>query len=842
MRRRFNKVRKSSKVGDFIIAGIALVFLLTGILIFWASSLQVPDLNSFNERRVSQSAKIYDRTGEVLLYNLGENTKRTLISGEKISRNIKNASVAIEDAEFYQHNGIRISSIIRAIFINTLSFGFSQGGSTITQQVVKNSLLTSEKKISRKIKEWILSVKLEQIASKEQILEIYLNESPYGGTIYGVEEASLAFFGKHAEETSLGEAAYLAAIPQAPTYYSPYGNHKEALDKRKDLVLSKMLDNKFITKDEFEKAKNEKVAFLPQGDTSIKAPHFVFWVREYLEQKYGRESLENDGLKITTTIDFKTQSKAEEIVKKFALENKIKFNAENAAIVAIDPKTGQILTLVGSRDYFDKNIDGNFNVAIAKRQPGSAFKPFVYATAFKKGYTPDTVLFDLKTQFSTFCEPWNFSKESPCFSPDNYDNVFRGPVSLRDALAQSMNVPSVKTLYLAGIKDSLETSKDMGITTLEDKDRYGLTLVLGGGEVTLLDLVSAYGVFGNDGVRNSYTSILKVENGRGEILEEFNPSPRSVLDSNIARTISAVLSDNKARSPAFGESSYLYFPNREVAAKTGTTNDYKDAWIVGYTPSIAVGAWAGNNDNSPMEKKVAGFIVAPMWNAFMKDALESLPNEPLPKADQTDKTKIRPILRGLWQGGVVYVIDKFSGNLATTLTPNDAREERAVKNIHSILYWVDKNNPNGEIPPNPSDDPQFKLWEYPVRLWVHEKNIKEEGEEVIPTQNDTLHNGSGPNLSISGIKPEDTFSSSEKITPIVTSSGQYPIEKVDFYLNEYFLGSSKNDPFSLSFTAKDNSEKLEYSNNLRVVAYDSILNKTELIVPFFIKNNEEQVF
>lgn len=823
----------------FLAIFLSLFFILTGVIIFWASSIQVPDLNSFNERRVSQSAKIYDRSGEILLYNLGENNKRTIISGEKISRNIKNASVAIEDSEFYQHRGIKISSIMRAVFMNAISFGFSQGGSTITQQVVKNSLLTSEKKISRKLKEWILSVKLEQVASKEQILEIYLNESPYGGTIYGVEEASLAFFGKHAEETTLGEAAYLAAIPQAPTYYSPYGNHKEALDKRKDLVLSKMLENKFITEEEFEKAKNEKVAFLPQGNTSIKASHFVFWVREYLEQKYGRESLENDGLKIITTIDFKMQAKAEEIVKKFALENKIKFNAENAALVAIDPKTGQILALVGSRDYFDKNIDGNFNVALAKRQPGSAFKPFVYATAFKKGYTPDTVLFDLKTQFSTFCEPWNFSKESPCFSPDNYDNTFRGPVSLRDALAQSMNIPSVKTLYLAGIKDSIETSEDMGITTLENKDRYGLTLVLGGGEVSLLDLTSAYGVFGNDGIRNHYVSVLKVENSQGETLEEFSLSPKTVLDSNVARTISDVLSDNKARSPAFGDTSYLYFPNREVAAKTGTTNDYKDAWIVGYTPSIAVGTWAGNNDNSPMEKKVAGFIVAPMWNAFMKDVLESLPNETLPKADSVDKTKVRPVLRGLWQGGIVYTTDKFSGNLATTLTPTDAREERAVKNIHSILYWVDKNKPSGEIPQNPSDDPQFKFWEYPIRLWVREKNIKEESIEIIPTQTDTLHNGSGPNLSISGIKPKEVFSSSEKITPTIISSGPYPIEKVDFYLNEYFLGSSKNSPFSISFTAKDNPEKVEYSNNLKVVAYDSILNKTELIVPFFVENDTE---
>lgn len=838
MKRRLKRIRESHLARDAFVTLIALGFLLFGILIFWASSLTVPDLSSFNERRVSQSAKIYDRSGEILLYNLGENTKRTLVSGEKISRNIKNAAVAIEDAEFYQHNGIKISAIIRAVLVNTLSLGFSQGGSTITQQVVKNSLLTSEKKISRKLKEWILSVKLERVASKDQILEIYLNESPYGGTLYGVEEASHAFFGKSARDVTLGEAAYIAAIPQAPTYYSPYGNHKESLDKRKDLVLQKMLENKFITEEEFKKAKSENVVFLPQGDTSIKAPHFVFWVREYLEQKYGRQALENEGLKVITTIDFAMQTKAEEIVKRFALENEKKFNAENAALVAIDPKTGQILAMVGSRDYFDKDIDGNFNVALAKRQPGSAFKPFVYATAFKKDYTPDTVLFDLKTQFSTACEPENFSKESPCFSPDNYDNIFRGPMSLRNALAQSVNIPSVKTLYLAGITDSIQTAKDMGITTLEGKARYGLTLVLGGGEVTLLDLASAYSVFGNDGVRNPYTPVLKVENSLGEILEEFKPSPREALPSNVARMLSDILSDNNARAPAFGDSSYLYFPNRQVAVKTGTTNDYKDAWIVGYTPSIAVGAWAGNNDNSPMEKKVAGFIVAPMWNAFMKEVLESIPNEPLPKADSADLTKIRPILRGFWQGGVTYTIDKFSGKLATDLTPQEAREERTVKNIHSILYWVDRANPNGEIPSNAFNDPQFKLWEYPIQKWARENNFKEEGLNVIPTERDNIHNGAGPRLFVSGIKTEDVFSSSAKITPVINSAGPYSLSRVDFYLNDSLVGSANKAPFSISFSVADATDLTERSNFLKIVGYDTVFNKSEVVVPFFVSDLE----
>jgi 1A family penicillin-binding protein len=828
------RLRKSHLLRDLLLSGIALSFILLGIFLFWASSLRIPDLSSFQERRVSQSAKIYDRSGAVLLYDLGGDTKRTVVSGDAISRNIKNATVAIEDAEFYQHHGIKPTSILRAILANIFSLNFSQGGSTITQQVVKNSLLTTDKSITRKLKEWVLAVKLDKALPKDQILEVYLNESPYGGTIYGVEEASESFFGKHASDLTLAESAYLAAIPQAPTYYSPYGNHHDALDTRKNLVLEKMLENKFISQDEYTSAKKESVTFLPQGDTSIKAPHFVFFVREYLEQKYGQEAIQNDGLKVTTTLDFDLQSKAQEIVKKYALENAKTFNASNAGLVALDPKTGQILVMVGSRDYFDKGIDGNFNITLANRQPGSAFKPFVYATAFEKGYMPDTVIFDLKTQFSTDCQPDDFSKISPCFSPDNYDNQFLGPVSFRDALAQSRNVPSVKVLYLAGITDSISTARDMGITTLENSDRYGLTLVLGGGEVTLLDLTSGYGVFANDGVRNPYVSILKVENNQGETLEEYQPNPTTVLPQNISRTISDVLSDNEARTPAFGNNSYLYFPGREVADKTGTTNNYKDAWIVGYTPSIVAGAWAGNNDNSPMEKKVAGFIVAPLWNAFMQEALKSLPVEPLLKPDPVDPSTVRPILRGIWQGGTVYTIDKFSQKLATDFTPSEAKVERAVKNIHSILFWVNRTDPNGPAPEDPTQDPQFIRWEYPVRQWVVNNHIIEEISDVIPKQYDSIHTGIGPSLSVFGITANSSYSGSSRLTIMTNSFGTYPLSRADFYLNDNFIGSASAVPFSISFVPNDTGG-VEGQNTLRIVGHDSVFNKSEISIPFSIK-------
>ena len=433
---------------------------------------------------------------------------------DQISQDIKDATVAIEDTGFYTHGGIQIKAIIRAVWANLTGSSFNQGGSTITQQVIKNSLLTSEKAISRKMKEWVLAVRLEKVMSKDEILSIYLNENPYGGSIYGVEEATQTFFGKKASEVTLAEAAYLGALPNAPTFYSPYGNNKNKLDERKNLVLQKMLENKFITETEYEKAKKEVVVFHQKISNSIKAPHFVDYVRQYLESRYGEKVVREDGLRIITTLDYKLQAKAEEVVKKYALENKISYNAENAALVAIDPQTGEILTMVGSRDYFDKEIDGNFNVTLAHRQPGSTFKPFVYATAFNKGYTPETILFDLPTEFQSTCDPQGkpIGNTNPkdCYMPENYDSKYLGPMTLRDALAQSRNIPAIKTLYLAGIKDSLDTARNMGITSLSNSDQYGLTLVLGGGEVSPLELTSAYGVFANEGVRNPYVSMIFV--------------------------------------------------------------------------------------------------------------------------------------------------------------------------------------------------------------------------------------------------------------------------------------------------------------------------------------------
>lgn len=698
--------------------------LLSGLVLIWASTFKIPSLDTIEARKISQSTKIYDSTGEVLLYDVFNKTKRTLVPIEDISQNIKDATISIEDKDFYTHKGFKLTSFLRAIFVNLLSGEYSQGGSTITQQVVKNSILTGDKSFLggpvRKVKEIVLSLKLEKMISKEQILSMYLNENPYGGAIYGVEEASQAFFGKSSSDVTLSEAAYLAALPQAPSYYSPYGAHKKDLDERKDIVLEEMLEDGKITKEQFEEAKLEQVTFLPKSTIGIKAPHFVMFVKEYLESKYGKDVLEQGGLRVTTTLNYDLQAKAEEIALKYAEINEKNFNGENDAFIALDPKTGGILTMVGSRNYFDKEIDGQFNVTTAHRQPGSTFKPFVYAQAFIKGYTPETVLFDVKTQFSTRCPKENLTSEGECYSPGNYDDVFRGPITLREALAQSINIPAVKTLYLAGIAESINLARNMGINSLGNANQYGLTLVLGGGEVSLLDMTSAYGVFATEGIRNPYISILKVEDGNGKILEEAKLKPVNVLDPEVARKISDILSDNVARTPLYGANSVIYFPNRDVAVKTGTTNDYKDAWTIGYTPSVVVGTWAGNNNNTSMEKKVSGLIVAPMWRAFMDEVLKTIPPEEFTPPQKEDSYELKPVLRGKWQGGISSV----TASGTPTGIPYDSVQETLSGGVHSILYWLDKNNPRDTSQVIPESDPQFERWEYPIRIWAQSRGME----------------------------------------------------------------------------------------------------------------------
>lgn len=767
--------------GIFGGTGAAAIFL-------WAIMLQIPDFGGFEQIKVAESTKIYDRTGKIILYDVYKDIKRTSIPFNQIPRNVKNATIAMEDSNFYEHQGISFFSMMRAFIVNFLSGEIRQGGSTITQQLIKNTFLTPKQTIARKIKEVILAIKVENKYSKDEILNLYLNEISYGSNNYGVESVSQAFFGKFAKDLTLAESAYLASLPKAPTYYSPYGEHRDELEARKNFVLERMKNLNFISEEEFEKTKNEKVNFLSRAEEGIKAPHFVMFIRDQLVKKYGEETVEKGGLKVITTLNWELQSKAETMVKDYAKEIEKKFNAYNAGLVGIDPKTGQILVMVGSRDWFadslpqgcrqgiDCRFEPKLNVTTygKGRQPGSAFKPFVYAAAFKKGYTPDTMVFDLKTEFNASCNPDGSPKTGirpdECYQPENYDNVFRGPVNLRNGLAQSINVPSVKTLYLAGLKNSLQTAKDLGITTLTDPQRYGLTLVLGGGEVKLLEITGAYSVFANNGIKNKTVGILEVRDKNNKLLEKFEIREEKALDPNIAKIINDVLSDNSARAPAFGETSYLYFPGKEVAAKTGTTNNYRDAWVIGYTPNFALGLWVGNNNNESMEKKVAGFIAAPLWHNVFEETFKKINPENFEKPDYGNRPA-KPVLNGEWLGSRIY-----NGKILTQ--------------IHSILYWIDKDNPDGPIPENPQNDSQFYLWEYPVREWVKKQNIKEdEPDDIAKEINEAGKPEYQPKIRIlepaegAILKPSDTV-----VIKIINES-YFSLKQLDFFFKNFYLGS-----------------------------------------------------
>jgi membrane peptidoglycan carboxypeptidase len=646
---------KISGIGCLL--AILMVFL---VFIFYAKDLPRPEI--FAERHFTESTKIYDRTGSVLLYEIHGEEKRTIVPLEKFPEHLKQAVTVVEDSNFYNHFGIDFGGIARSVLINLKIGKPIYGGSTIPQQLIRSTFLSPEKTIERKMKEIILAIELDRRYPKDQILEWYLNQIPLGQNAYGMESASQIYFSKPVSEISVAEAAILASLIQAPYRLSPYGDYKENLLTRKDYILKRMYEEGYLeTEEDYLKAKEEIINFsAPKG---IKAPHFVLYIIEkYLKPKYGQdlEYLKENGVKIYTSLDWQFQEIAEKAVKEGTEKNKI-YNAHNAALVAIDPKNGNILAMAGSANWFadpypedcipGKNclFDPQFNIATGTkespgRQPGSAFKPFIYAAAFEAGYDDKTEVTDLPSNFGV----WG-GKE---YTPQNYDGSFRGWVSLRQSLAQSLNIPSIKTLFLAGseekiekletndfsgmeniflagLRKSIDLAKKMGITTLEKPlSSYGPAIVLGGGEVNLLNLVSGYSVFASKGMLSSPVSILKIEDYNGNILEETKTVPKRILSEKTAKMINDILSDNEARAPMFGYSSHLYFDEYQVAAKTGTTDNFRDVWTVGYTPSIAVGVWSGNSNNAPMTKKQpAATVAGPIFNNFLMGVLSNLPKE-----------------------------------------------------------------------------------------------------------------------------------------------------------------------------------------------------------------------
>ncbi|KPJ57566.1 hypothetical protein AMJ49_00375 [Parcubacteria bacterium DG_74_2] len=617
------------------------LFFVSVVFIYYAKDFPRPE--KFGERELFQSTKIYDRTGEILLYEIYGEEKRTLVSLDKIPEYLKNAVIVAEDANFYHHFGIDLKGIARAILVDLRIKKPVYGGSTIPQQLIRSTFLSLEKTAQRKIREIILALELDRRYSKDQILEWYLNQVPFGQNAYGVEAASQTYFKKSVSEVSLAESAVLASLIRAPYRLSPYDEEgKKELLIRKDYVLERMVEEGYLTSEEAEKEKKEEIEFA-EKKVEILAPHFTLQVKNQLEEIYGRRFLEEKGLKVFTTLDWELQKWAEEVVSIGTERNKI-YGAYNTSLVALDPKNGEILVMIGaaikSGDYpgkpYPENcqpgkdclFDPEFNVAIGEpgRQPGSAFKPFVYATAFKKGYDDETVVVDEPTNFGV----WG-GKE---YIPQNYDGKFRGPVTLRGALAQSINVPSVKVLLSLADSpedfkenrepDSIKTAKDLGITTLNPP--YGPSIVLGGWEVKLLEMTSAYGIFATNGMKVSPLSILKIEDANGNLIFSNQKKSKRVLPSETCKLINDILSDNEARSPMFGQRSSLYFEGYEVAVKTGTTQNYKDAWTIGYTPFISVGVWVGNNDGTPI-KKPGVTAAAPIFHQFLERVLLEYPKE-----------------------------------------------------------------------------------------------------------------------------------------------------------------------------------------------------------------------
>lgn len=550
MKRKKRLWLKISAVSLLVFFGITL-FILNEVA---KIAKELPDPKQFIVgRQISQSTKIYDRSGEILLYEIYDKEKRTVIPFEEIPDYVKRATTAIEDKNFYDHPSFDWRGMARALTVNILKGRVVQGGSTITQQLAKNAYLTPERTFKRKIKELILSYWIERYYSKDEILNLYLNQIPYGSNAYGIEAASQIYFAKSAKDLTLAEAALLASLLKAPTYYSPWGTHANELMERKNYVLEQMFSLRFIDQEELERVKKYEFKFAPQNIGTIRAPHFVMMVRDYLINKYGEDFIKRGGLKITTTLDWKFQEIAEKIIKEGAERNEKLYQGKNAALVAQDPKTGQILSLVGSRDYFDVQNEGNFNVAAqGLRQPGSAFKPFAYLTAFKKGYTSETIVFDAPTEFvpnNPKCPALvNFSNEEKgCYHPENFDKKYRGPISFRDALPQSINVPAVKALYLAGVEETVKTAEDLGITTLGDPWRYGLSLVLGGGEVKLTDLVNAYATISQNGIKHNQKIVIKIEDLSGQVIELSSDRAIQVIEPQYAQLLNDILSDEEAR-------------------------------------------------------------------------------------------------------------------------------------------------------------------------------------------------------------------------------------------------------------------------------------------------------
>ncbi|MBC7260222.1 MAG: PBP1A family penicillin-binding protein [Chloroflexi bacterium] len=691
-------------------AAVALFFaaLAVGVVLYARIARNLPPPEELRARSATfLSTKIYDRNGG-LLYEIFDpyGGKRTLVPLSQISPYVRNATIATEDANFYRHPGFDPLSVLRALWYDVTERRIVSGGSTITQQLVKTLFLTPEVSLKRKITEAVLAAEITRRYSKDEILEIYLNEINYGNLAYGIEAAAETYFGKTAAALDLAESAFLAGLPQAPALYDPYA-HFDAAKKRQRVVLQLMVEQGYITSAQAEAAAQQALNLVPPRFGS-EAPHFVAYVREILEQKYGTEVLYRGGFQVYTTLDPQMQAIAQRAVSEHIAQVRDPYHATNGALVALDVHTGEILAMVGSADFNDKSIDGQVNVTLRLRQPGSSIKPITYLTAFEMGWTPATVILDMETEFP--------DGANPPYKPHNYDNKEHGPVTVRTALANSYNIPAVKALQFVGLKNMLETAHRLGITSLNRPD-YGLSLTLGGGDVTLLEMVGAYQALANGGVRLPPTPIRRIVDSQGHVIESLNPNRgEQVVSPQHAYLITSILSDNKARLPAFGPGNLLEI-GRPAAAKTGTTDDYRDGWTIGYTPDLAVGVWVGNSDNSPMKRLPGVRAAGPIWNRFMKEALQSVP----------PKEFVRP------PGIVTAEICTVSGSAPSEVCPARGTEVFVAgtqptdpsKDVHQLvrICTVSGQRATEFCPANVVEERYFEVWPEEFRPWVEKNNI-----------------------------------------------------------------------------------------------------------------------
>jgi 1A family penicillin-binding protein len=623
-----------------VILVIVVIFLLViaGLFIgYVAIASQLPSPEELQTHQTAfVSSKIFDRNGDPL-YEVTDphGGRRTYVPFNEISQHLIEATVATEDRDFWLHPGFDPIAIMRALYYNLTEGEIVSGGSTITQQLARNVLLTPEERVqqttSRKIKEAILAAELTRTYPKETILEIYLNENYYGNLAYGIQAAAETYFGVDAADLTLAQASFLAGLPQSPATYDVFaGGYEAALARHQD-VLRLMIEAGYITQTDADAAAAEIRAYefkAPQIDLTI-APHFVVYTRQALEATYGPEALyRGTGLRVYTTLDPDLQKLAEQAVREgvAALASQ---NATNGALVAVDPATGHILAMVGSADFNDEAIDGQVNVAVRCRQPGSSIKPLTYIAAFERDWTPATLMWDLKIEFP--------DGANPPYVPINYDEKYHGPMLLRDALANSYNVPAVEALQFVGVDGLLEMAGRLGVESLvhpelycpeypyDQPPPYGLSLTLGGGEAKLLEMAGAFAVFANGGVRVPPSPILRIEDSRGNVLVDNSvPTGEEVVSPQNAYLITSILSDRQARCRAFHCPSILEL-TRPAAAKTGTTTDFRDAWTVGYTPDLATGVWVGNSDNAPMINLPGAAAAGPIWRNFMEAAHADLP-------------------------------------------------------------------------------------------------------------------------------------------------------------------------------------------------------------------------